>query len=215
MGNVFSGFLFDMDGTLVDSTAVVEQTWKTFSLEHALNYGDVIAFAHGRRTEETVTHFLGASRLSQKITHEIEYRETIMTAGITAVPGAVDVLQSIQPAHWAVVTSASRQLAINRLLATGLPLPPLLISAEDVKIGKPDPQGYLPGAMRMKLDIKDVLVFEDAQAGMKAAIASGASLAIIGDVNCKSERVWGTLPDFRQFRVELCGERYQVDILNH
>ena len=172
-------FLFDMDGTLVDSTAVVESEWHRFSAQFVLDAKEVIAYAHGRQTLDTVNHFIGAGEVATAAAEELDTRELILLDGIVAVPGAASLLSRLPPESWALVTSASRELAINRMNAAGLPLPAVMVCAEDVQNGKPEPDGYLNAASALGVRATDCLVLEDAAAGIRAGNASGARVIAV------------------------------------
>ncbi|RLV10063.1 hypothetical protein CTZ27_02125 [Streptomyces griseocarneus] len=172
--------LFDMDGTLVDSTPVVERTWRRFARRLGLDAEEILATAHGRRTGETVARFVPEGMDAEAETARLVAEEIADTEGIVAVPGALELLASLPKDRWAVVTSASRELAVRRMRAAGLPLPRLLVSADDVTRGKPDPEGYLTAARRMRVRPGATIVFEDAEAGLLAAAASGATPVVVG-----------------------------------
>ncbi|MFJ4195045.1 HAD family hydrolase [Pseudomonas sp. NPDC089534] len=165
--------LFDMDGTLVDSTAVVERTWGRFAQRHGLDLAQVLHAAHGRRTAETVAMFAPPGVDTDAETARIVAEEVADTDGIVEVPGARRFLQRLPANRWAVVTSASRELAIRRMQAAGVPIPPILITAEDVASGKPAPEGYLAAARALGVDPAHCLSFEDAPAGLQSAHAAG------------------------------------------
>lgn len=165
--------LFDMDGTLVDSTAVVERTWGRFAERHGLDLGQVLHAAHGRRTAETVAMFAPSGTDIEAETARIVAEEIADTDGIVEVPGARRFLQRLPLSRWAVVTSASRELAIRRMQAAGVPIPPILITAEDVTTGKPAPEGYLAAAQALGVEPAHCLSFEDARAGLQSAHAAG------------------------------------------
>ncbi|MCS3780015.1 HAD-IA family hydrolase [Tsukamurella ocularis] len=190
-----TALLFDMDGTLVDSTALVENTWGDFAETHGLDLADVLAFAHGRPTAATVHHFLPDPDVAARETARLVAYEESTTDGVREIPGARSVLTAL-PAHsWAIVTSASRTLARNRMRAAGLPLPGILVSADDIVRGKPDPEGYLLAAAALGADITAATVFEDSPAGVRAGRASGARTVVIGaltDFDAELER----FPDF-------------------
>ncbi|MFJ5517006.1 HAD-IA family hydrolase [Streptomyces griseoluteus] len=194
-----SALLFDMDGTLVDSTALVESTWAGFCERHQLDLAEVLSFAHGRPTRETVGHFLAESDLATAETRRLIAHEESETTGITEVPGARALLDELPPTSWAVVTSASRRLAEVRMAAAGLPLPGILISADDVRRGKPDPEGYLLAVAAIGCPPQDALVFEDSGAGVRAGLAGCGRTVVIGDLDAFDD-VAPRWPDFRGFR---------------
>lgn len=204
-------FLFDMDGTLVDSTEVVENEWRRLSARFDLDAEEVIAFAHGRQTLDTVVHFLGAGEEAVTAADELDARELMILDGIVAIAGAADLLQRLPQDRWALVTSASRELAINRMHAAGLPLPAVMVCAEDVAEGKPSPEGYLKAASILGYRAQDCIVFEDAAAGIRAGNASGARvIAVVPDANgaqeafaCATLTMLNIVPDTSGFRITL------------
>ena len=167
-----SAILFDMDGTLVDSTPVVERQWKRFAKRHGLDYAHIMRVSHGRRNEETIREV--APHLARpEIFAEFDAEEIEDLGGVTAVKGSADLLAKLRQHEWAVVTSASRALARARLQSVSLPVPNVLIGADDVEDGKPDPEGYLHAARRLGVDRAACLVFEDTLPGLAAARAAG------------------------------------------
>ncbi len=164
--------LFDCDGVLVDSAASVERAWRRWAAERGLDGDAIVAVAHGRRTEDTLRE-LG---LSGDLAAEVERLEAAEIADATSVSGfpeAAALLPTLPQETWAVVTSGTRALATSRLAAAGLPLPAVLVTADDVTAGKPDPEGYLEAARRLGRPPADCLVLEDAPAGVQAALAAG------------------------------------------
>ncbi|MEU6860108.1 HAD-IA family hydrolase [Glycomyces sp. NPDC046736] len=172
--------LFDMDGTLVDSTASVERAWGRFAARHGLDAAAILAVAHGRPTIEVVAQFAPPGVDAAAETDRIEAEEIDRTDGISEIPGAAKLLGSLDPASWAVVTSATRALTVRRLAAVGVPLPKVLVAADDVTSGKPHPQPYLMAAEALGADAKRAVVFEDAPAGLRSALAAGASPVVVG-----------------------------------
>ena len=165
--------LFDMDGTLVDSTAVVERHWGRWAARRGVDLAALLAVAHGRPTIDTlriVTPHLATAVEAANIDAE-EARDT---DGLRPVHGAPELLSSLPPRRWAVVTSADRPLAIARLTATGLPVPEVLVTPSDVDRGKPDPAAYVYAARRLSANPEHSIVLEDTPVGIAAGRAAGA-----------------------------------------
>ncbi len=142
--------LFDMDGTLVDSRQIVEATWLLWAAEHNLSAEAVLAVAHGRRTLETM-QLLAPDLATPEEAARLDAREAEMEGHETPIAGAAALLAALSPERWAVVTSAGRQLARTRLAAVGLPVPRVLVGADDVDLGKPAPDGYLQAARAWRI----------------------------------------------------------------
>ncbi|MDR6936707.1 HAD-IA family hydrolase [Luteibacter sp. 3190] len=174
--------LFDMDGTLIDSRVVVEKIWKRWCDENGIDWHTVLPRLHGVRMRDSVEMFAKPG-MDVEAVYQRLYREEVEDVdGIVPIPGAVELLASLPPEAWTIVTSADTVLAKARLGAAGIVPPPRMVTGEIVTLGKPDPEGYLLGARRMGADPKDCLVFEDAKAGIDAGLAAGARvIAIAGD----------------------------------
>lgn len=194
--------LFDMDGTLVDSTSIVETLWHEFAAAHGLVAQDVISFAHGRQTAETMSKFLpnASQRKIQELAAAFTDTEITRTDDVIEVPGAYEMLSSLAEmgAPYALVTSASAALAHSRMRAAGLPLPPVIVTKEDVRNSKPDPEGYFLAASLLGIDPRDAIVFEDSVAGIEAGKRSGATVVTIG---ARSTDHYPSLRDYRRARV--------------
>ena len=166
-----SAILFDLDGVLLDSTRVVAQQYTRWALENGLDPAEVMKAAHGVRTLEVVQRV--APHLDAVAeTRKIEDREAVAD-GIVAIPGAVALLNTIPRGRWCVVTSGTRYLATTRMRRFGIPVPEILVTADDVNHGKPDPEPYRRGAELLKANPTDCVVFEDAPAGIRSAHAAG------------------------------------------
>lgn len=167
------GVLFDMDGTLVDSKAIVERMWLHWAAEHGLSADAVLAEAHGRRTLETM-QILAPHLATPEEAARLDALEAGEQGGETASPGAGALLAALPHDRWAVVTSASRQIALTRMAGVGLPVPRILVGSEDVSSGKPRPEGYAQAARRLGLSPSRCVVIEDTPAGVQAGRAAGA-----------------------------------------
>lgn len=169
--------LFDMDGTLVDSAASIDRVWGEFAARHRLDPATVLAALPGRTAHDIVAGLLPAAGFAT-VTDEvasIRAREEATADTVTEIPGARRLLTAL-PAHtWAVVTSASRTMMERRLTAAALPLPAVAVCADDVRAGKPDPEGFRAAARLLGVDIADCLLFEDSAPGLLAAHRSGGT----------------------------------------
>ena len=192
--------LLDMDGTLVHSTTEVETVWRLWCQSHRLDPEPVLAMCHGMRSREVIRALAPQLDLAREVAllDELE----IQHAGVAEpIAGARTLLGALSPARWVLVTSASQRVARHRLASAGLPLPRLLIGAEDVVRGKPDPEPYLLVARRLGLAPADCLVFEDAPAGIRSALQAGCQVVQIGGDKRLDGGVRARLEDWRQIRL--------------
>lgn len=175
----WQAFLFDMDGTLITSTAAAERVWGRWAERHGLDVAAFIPTIHGVRAADTIRkQNLPGIDLEAEVAW-VERGEIEDLEGVAPIPGAIDFVKRLPPDRWAVVTSATVPLAEARLRAAGVTPPALMITAEQVERGKPDPTGYLLAAKTLGFDIADCLVFEDAEAGIKAGDAAGARVVVV------------------------------------
>ncbi len=169
--------LFDLDGVLVNSRANIERHWQVWAQQRGLDFDEIVRTSHGRRALEVIQSLaphLPAAAEAQALSQ----REAEDTDGVEPIPGAADLLAALPAQAWAIVTSGTRAIAIARLRHVGLPLPAVLVTADDVSQGKPDPEGYLQAAERLGIAAPHCLVIEDAPPGIQAAQAAG--MAVIG-----------------------------------
>ncbi|MFC5720737.1 HAD family hydrolase [Streptomyces gamaensis] len=165
-------FLFDNDGTLVDSMASVVRCWTAWAQEFGISGEDFGRVQlHGRPAVEIVADLVPAQRVGEAV-RRIEELELADVSGVVVLPGTLELLGALPAGRWAVVTSATRALAAKRLASVGIH-PPLIVAADDVRRGKPDPEPFLLGAQRLGVDPADCVVFEDAPVGLAAARAAG------------------------------------------
>lgn len=197
--------LFDMDGTLVDSRACVETIWKRWAWRHGVDVHSLLQISHGRRTEDTIKDV--APHLDVEFeARSLQTEELAASEGIGAVNGSRELLRRLKDNQWAVVTSASRELAKVRLKCAGLPVPSRLISGDDVRYGKPGPEGYLKAADCLGVPYHRCVVVEDTPAGILAGRRAGMIVLAIG-TTFAPEYLLGALwaPDFKQVEFSMTG----------
>jgi mannitol-1-/sugar-/sorbitol-6-phosphatase len=181
--------LFDLDGVLVDSTACIERTWRRWAAEQGLDAEAVMRIAHGRRALETIRsvapHLATAAQCAALEAREA--REARETDGVRDVAGAAALLAGLPAGRWAIVTSGTRAVAEHRLQVTGLPVPDVMVCADEVARGKPDPEGYLAAAQRLGVAPAACVVVEDAAAGLEAARAAGMRAVALATTHRREE----------------------------
>jgi sugar-phosphatase len=195
--------LSDLDGVLVDSAAAIEDAWVRFAERHGLEPQDVLAEIHGLRSIDVIRR-VAPSLDAARAAAELEQDEAERVETVIPLPGARELLETVPRDRLAIVTSGTRALAVARLRAAGLPVPDVLVTAEDVERGKPDPAGYVLAAARLGVDPAHCLVLEDAPAGVAAGLAAGmtvvallttASETELGNAHSRVPDVRALLPD--------------------
>jgi sugar-phosphatase len=154
--------------------------WRTWAEKHGIDFNVMVKVMHGVRAEDTVRRF---AKPGMDVAMENEWvlqSELGDVEGVVPLDGIGSFIDALAPHEWAVVTSATLSLATVRIRAAKLPIPEVMITAEDVRRGKPDPEGFLLAAKRLGVPISECLVFEDSPAGVKAGRAAGAHVAIVG-----------------------------------
>ncbi|NUU37866.1 HAD family hydrolase [Pseudomonas sp. C2B4] len=175
----YRAFLFDMDGTILTSIAAAERVWTTWAVRHGVDVERFLPTIHGARAIDTIQRLALPGVDAEAEAAWITAAEIEDVEGVEEVAGAASFLKSLPAHQWAIVTSAPRTLALRRMAAAGIPEPDVMVTAEDVSQGKPDPAGYRLAARRLGVEITDCLVFEDATVGILAAEAAGADLMIV------------------------------------
>lgn len=176
-----SGLLLDNDGVLIDASNAIEYCWRTLASLYNLPVDDVLARVSGRRSRDVINGY--AQMLPVTVDEALDQYEQICiedTTSVQALPGAAELLESLPANCWTVVTSGTRDLTRTRLEAAGLPVPSVLVTAEDVTAGKPDPAPYKLAAERLGFLPELCLAVEDAPPGLASARAAGCrTLALL------------------------------------
>lgn len=174
--------IFDLDGVLVDSDPIAERHWRRWAEKRDIPFERIASMYHGRPTEETIRQV--APHLDAEAEARVkEKAEAEDTDGLAAFGGARSLLNGLPAERWAIATSGTRRTAEKRIAHTELPMPRVLITADDVKRGKPAPEAYLLAAAGLDVDPADCIVFEDAPAGVEAAQAAGARVIAVASTN--------------------------------
>ena len=164
--------LFDLDGTLIDSLPAVDRAWTALSLKHGLIPSEVLTQVHGRRSIDSIR------RVLPNVDAEVEdaflrHLESTDMAGVTALPGAIQLLNALPRDKWAVVTSGTVDVALARLKATGVPEAGAYVFGGDVRHGKPAPDPFLLGARRLGFHPELCVGIEDTRPGIASVHAAG------------------------------------------
>lgn len=162
-----SALLFDMDGVLIDSTPAVTRVWRRWAIKHGFDPDEVVTHAHGRPSISTIREYLPDADHEAE-NREVERQEIEDLDGVVPLPGALQLLSSLPPDRWAIVTSCTRDLAEVRIRAARLPLPKLFLTATDIVNGKPHPEPYLKAAKRLGYPPNECVVVEDVPAGIRS-----------------------------------------------
>ncbi|MEU7007158.1 HAD-IA family hydrolase [Streptomyces sp. NPDC046332] len=174
--------LLDMDGTLVNSDAVVERCWRRWAERHGLDPDEALKVAHGRQGYATMAVLLPDRPMERNYEDNrvMLAEETADLDGVVPVPGAPAFMAALDGLPHALVTSADEKLARARMGAAGLRMPETRVTAECVGASKPDPEGFLKGAAELGFAPADCVVFEDSEAGIQAGRAAGMRVVGVG-----------------------------------
>ncbi|GAA3110378.1 HAD-IA family hydrolase [Streptomyces echinatus] len=195
--------LLDMDGTLVNSDAVVERIWRRWAERNGLDGDEVMKVVHGRQGHASMAVLLPGRPVEQNLADNARMlaEETADTDGVVEIAGAGAFLASLDGVAHALVTSADVALATARMDAAGLPMPAVRVTAESVGASKPDPEGFLKGAAELGVDPADCVVFEDSGAGIAAGRAAGMRVVGVGPRAVRHDPDVA-VPDLTHVRVE-------------
>jgi sugar-phosphatase len=168
---------FDLDGTLIDSIKAIRKIWQEWGERNYVDNPKLLDIAISIRTAEAVRILAPHLELEQEVEF-LERAEATELDGVEIIDGAKEILMSLPNGAWGIVTSLTRRTAIAKLNHTGLPIPTVLITGDDVNQGKPAPDGYILAAERLGLAADRCIVIEDTPSGIQAACAAG--MAVIG-----------------------------------
>ncbi len=197
----FDAFLFDMDGTVLNSIAAAERIWGAWAERHGLDVATFLPTIHGVKGVETIARLGLPGVDAKKEAQEILDAEMAELEGILPIPGAIAFLASLPRDRWALVTSAGLALALKRLKEAGIERPDVIVSGDDVENGKPHPDCFMLGARKLGFEARNCLVFEDAIAGILAGEGAGASIAVITATHHhKMDTALATLEDYTNVR---------------
>jgi len=209
VGQEFEAVLFDMDGTLIDSTPAVMRSWTAWAVEHGLTLAD-LAGHHGVPSAGVVRSVLPVDRHEAAILR-IEELELADVTDIVVLAGAAEALADLTRAKNAIATSCTAPLAAARIAAAGLVPPSVLVTVDDVAHGKPAPDPYLEAARRLGADPERCLVVEDAPKGLEAARAAGCfTLAVVTTTPREELVADAVVPDLPAVRFSVAGSRISV-----
>lgn len=189
---VAAAVLLDMDGTLVDSTAIVERLWVEWSLAHDIDPARTLAIIHGRQGHESMALLLPDRPHEDNLAENraMLERETVELDGVVGFPGADALLAQLAGLPHALVTSATHDLAAARMRAAGVRMPDLTVAAEDVEVGKPDPEGFLTAARLLGVQPASCVVVEDSANGIAAGLAAGMRVIGVGPHQVDERPTW-------------------------
>ncbi|EMY7536153.1 HAD-IA family hydrolase [Salmonella enterica] len=195
--------LFDLDGTLVDSGSCIERLWTYWAEKNHIDVNYVLSVIHGRTVSETLK-LISPYFYNQKCIDEIEFLAMEALSHVSPIPGVIDVLKKIPMNKVAIVTSGVKTVSMRSLMGAGIPVPNIMITAEDVSRGKPDPEPYLKAASRLGVNPDNCLVFEDANSGIRSAIAAGMSVISIGTTGHSfSDNISTHLDDYKNISIAI------------
>lgn len=207
--------LLDMDGTLVDSTAVVERLWTEWSLAHGLDPARTLEIIHGRQGQDSMALLLPdrPHELNIEENRALLARETLELEGVVEIRGAAALLAQLDGLRHALVTSATRELAAARMGAAGVPMPAVAVTAEDARIGKPDPEVFLTAATWLEVDPAACVVVEDSANGIAAGLAAGMRVIGVGPHAAAHGATW-TVGSVADIEAEPAGAeiRLRIDV---
>ena len=180
------GFLFDLDGVLIDSEREYSKIWAIINREYPTGVENLEQVIKGCTLEKILNDYFPDKKLQQKVSTRLHYLENLMH--YEYLPGAKEFIDELSSKNLkkALVTSSDNE-KMNHLREE---IPELMnsfdfiVTANLVTESKPSPQGYLLGAKKIGREIQKCVVFEDSLQGVMAGKNAGAY--VVG--------IYGTLP---------------------
>ncbi len=210
-----AAIIFDLDGVLANSIAVLEEAWGIWCAEKGLDYDYVMQIAHGRRKPEILAIVL-PGRDPQPEIDRLTQLEDERIHSVKKIPGAAELVAQLPAGRWAIATSGERPAALARLREVGIVPPPVMISAENVAQGKPNPEVYLKAAAGIGIAPAQCLVFEDAPAGIAAARSAGMAAVAVLTTYPAAEFPQNIphIPDFTRVTLTVAGGELSIGLFS-
>ena len=201
MSQKFEAFLFDLDGTLVDSNGIVERVMKAWCQQNGVSYSEIKDRSHGSRSVDTVAAVAPHLDAVQAAA-DIEAEERGELADLREIEGARSFLSQVPQGRWGIATSSYLLTAKAKLRAASIPIPSVLVAADGVLEGKPHPEAYLKASMELGYRPEDCLVFEDSERGVRSALNAGCRVFAVGSSLVMNEsRIVGRGASFSELQL--------------
>lgn len=179
MRNEIIGFLFDLDGTLINSQEAVMNSWVTMATEAGIPLESLVGH-HGLPAEQTIRKLLAGRDEAeiQRWIRRVTELEIADVDGIRVIPGAIELLGELTTRQipWTIVTSCTTDLAIARTRSVNISLPENAVTFDQVSRGKPHPEPFILGAERIGIPAEFCWAVEDAPGGVISAKEAGCTV---------------------------------------
>lgn len=214
MSQKFEAFLFDLDGTLVDSNGIVERVMEAWCQQNGVSYSEIKDSNHGSRSVDTVAAVAPHLDAVQAAA-DIEAGERAELADLREIEGARSFLSQVPQGRWGIATSSYLLTAKAKLRAASIPIPSVLVAADGVLEGKPHPEAYLKASMELGYRPEDCLVFEDSETGVRSALNAGCRVFVVGSsLVMNDSRIVGRGARFSDLQLLVDGDRRLEIILD-